>query len=94
MQNFAPWYRREDYALIREIMEDRDSLPLDFDEWEQNAESEREAAMCGAKNNVIPVFIDPGEFFTFCKEQKISPSTATATAFARSRGAATYSMGL
>jgi hypothetical protein len=28
--HFAPWYRREDYALIREIMEDGETFPLDF----------------------------------------------------------------
>jgi hypothetical protein len=43
MPRFAPWYRREEYALIREIMDDRDTLPLNFDEWEKNAESERAA---------------------------------------------------
>jgi hypothetical protein len=34
------------------------------------------------------------EYFMFCKEQKISPNIATAAAFARSRRAATYSMGM
>ena len=38
---FAPWYRREEYALVREIMEDaEDTLPLSFDEWEKNAETD------------------------------------------------------
>ena len=36
--------RSEGYALIREIMDDRDTLPLNFDVWEKNAESERAAA--------------------------------------------------
>ncbi len=45
MPRFAPWYRRDDYALIREIMEDaEDTLPLTFDEWAKNAESERISA--------------------------------------------------
>ena len=43
--HFAPWYRRNEYALIREIMDDgEDSFPLSFDEWERNAESERASA--------------------------------------------------
>ena len=41
MPRFAPWYRRDEYALIREIMEDGETFPLAFDEWEKNAESER-----------------------------------------------------
>ncbi len=35
MPRFAPWYRRDDYALVREIMEDRETFPLDFDEGEE-----------------------------------------------------------
>ena len=56
-------------------MEDaEDTLPLTFDEWEKNAESERAAAR---REGVvmIPVFLDPAEFFSFCKEKKVSPST-------------------
>jgi len=75
---------------MREIMDDGEKLPLNFDEWEKNAESERAAEGL----NLIPVFIGPDEFFTFCKEKKISPNRATAAAFARSRGAASYSMGM
>ena len=93
MPRFAPWYRRDDYALVREIMEDGQTFPFDFDEWEKIAESERAAAKRDGVN-IIPVFLDPDEFFTFCKEKKIPPNSATAAAFASSRGAANYSMGL
>ena len=90
MPHFTPWYRRDEYALMREIMDDGETLPLNFDEWEKNAESERAAEGL----NLIPVLFGPDEFFTFCKEKKISPNRATAAAFARSRGAASYSMGM
>jgi len=93
MQHFAPWYRRDDYALVREIMQDGETFPLAFDEWEKNAESELAAAKRDGRN-IIPVFLDPDEFFTFCKEKKISPSSVTAAEFASSRGAASYPMGL
>jgi hypothetical protein len=87
MPNFAPWYQSNEYALMREILEDGDTLPLTFDEWEANAESERETA------RLIPVFIEPDEFFSFCKEKKISPSRKTAAEFASSRGSARYLLG-
>jgi hypothetical protein len=74
-------------------MDDRDTLPLDFDEWERNAESEREASKRRG-NSIIPVFIDPDEFYSFCREKKISPNRATAAEFACSRGAASYSLGM
>jgi hypothetical protein len=93
MPNFTPWYRREEYALMREIMDDGETLPLSFDEWEKNAESERAVAKREGVS-IIPVLVGPDEFFAFCKEKKITPDRATAAAFASSRGAASYSMGL
>ena len=46
-----------------------DTFPLKFDEWEENAESEREAA----RRELVfiePVLIDPAEFFSYCKEKE------------------------
>ena len=91
--HFAPWYRPDEYALMREIMDDVEMLPLTFDEWEKSAESARAAATREGVS-IIPVFLHPDEFFTFCKEKKISPSSQTAAEFANSRGAASYSMGV
>ena len=93
MPNFAPWYRRQDYPLMREVMDDGETLPLSFDEWEKNAECEQAAAKREGVS-IVPVFLDPDEFFTFCKEKKISPNCKTAAEFASSRGAASYSLGL
>jgi hypothetical protein len=92
--HFAPWYRREDYALIREIMEDgEDNFPLAFDEWQKNAECElADAKRVGTI--MIPVFIYPDEFFSFCNKWKIPLNKKTRAEFANSRGAASYSMGM
>jgi hypothetical protein len=92
MPHFAPWYRRQDYALMREIMEDGDALSLTFDEWEKNVESERAAAKREGIN-IIPELVDPDDFFTFCKEKHISCNSATCAQFANSRGAAHHSLG-
>ena len=87
--HFTPWYRREDYALIREIMEDgEDIFPLAFDEWEKNAECELAAAKREG-TITIPVFIYPDEFFSFCNKWKIPLNKKT-----RAEGAASYSMGM
>ena len=74
-------------------MDDGETLPLTFDEWEKNAESERAVAKREGVS-IIPVLLAPDEFFAFCREKRISPNLATAAAFAGSRGAASYSMGL
>jgi len=92
--HFTPWYRREDYALIREIMEDgEDIFPLAFDEWEKNAECELAAAKREG-TITIPVFIYPDEFFSFCDKWKIPLNKKTRAEFADSRGAASHSMGM
>ena len=92
--HFAPWYRREEYALIREIMEDgKDTLPLSFDEWERNAESERASAKLEG-TIILPVVIAPDEFFSFCNKWKIPLNKQTRADFANSRGAASHSMGM
>jgi hypothetical protein len=93
MPSFAPWYRREEYALMREIIDDHDKLPLTFDQWEKEAESQR-AAKKRDGVNVVPVFISPDEFLTFCKEKHISCNSENCAQFANSRGAASYSLGL
>jgi hypothetical protein len=74
-------------------MGDGETFPLNFDEWEKNAESELAAAKREGVG-IIPVFLDPIEFFSFCHEKKISLNSATRAAFASSRGAASTSMGL
>lgn len=87
MPKFVSWYRRDSYPLIREVMDDKDAFPHDFDEWEKNAESERATAK---REGVIvtPIFLDPDEFITFCNEQNISPNSAARAKFVMSRGAA------
>ena len=76
----AARYKRdagEEYALMREIMNDGETLPLSFDEWEEKAESERAAAKREGVN-ILPIFRDADEFVTFCKEkiEGISPHFA------------------
>ena len=85
--HFAPWYRREEYALIREIMDDGK------DTRERNAESERASAKLEG-TILIPVVIAPDEFFSFCNKWKIPLNKTTRAEFANSRGAASYSMGM
>ena len=61
-------------------MDDKDTFPIDFDEWEKTAESGRATAK---REGVVgtPVFLDPDEFITFCNEQKISPNSAARAKF-------------
>jgi hypothetical protein len=71
MPHVAPWYRREDYERFREIMEDGDRFPADFDEWEKAALKE----LSDVKREGItiePVLINPDDLVVFCMEKRLS----------------------
>ncbi|MGZ3309798.1 MAG: hypothetical protein ACXU8R_14870 [Xanthobacteraceae bacterium] len=60
-----PWYRREDYPRILEIMEDARILPLTFDEWQRKAEGVEHISGAPA----VRVMIDPDEFLAWCARE-------------------------
>jgi hypothetical protein len=61
-----PWYEREDYARILEIMEDADLLPGTFEKWLYSADKAREKFMrTGAI--VVKAHVKPDEFAAWCK---------------------------
>jgi hypothetical protein len=61
MPHVAPWYRREDYARVREIMDDGNRLPLTFDEWERVAEDQLATAAANGIE-IKPVILEPEKF--------------------------------
>lgn len=87
MANFAPWFRREDYDRIREIMDDGDKLPARFNEWEKLAKAQKTGL---ARRGVViePVVIDPEEFIAFCDAQKLPRGGEARSKFAVLRGLA------
>ena len=72
MPHFAAWFRREDYARIREIMDDGDEFPEEFDAWEAKATSQlAEAKRHGV--TITPIPLEPDEFLTFLRERQAAP---------------------
>ena len=68
MPHVAPWYRPEDYARVREIMDDGDRMPRTFDEWERIAKDQ--LATAAAKGiEIKPVILEPEKFLAYCKGQ-------------------------
>jgi len=61
MPHFAAWFRREDYQRIRQIMDDSDKFPPEFDAWETRAKGQMEEAK---RHGLVitPVILDPDEF--------------------------------
>ena len=56
MPHVAPWYRREDYARVREIMADGDRFPPSFDAWKKTAKKQMaEAKREGLQDHLMMV---------------------------------------
>jgi hypothetical protein len=61
-----PWYRGEDYLLLRALMVDADNLPPVYDDWLLGAE-ELEERLVRDGHSVERVFIDHDEFMEWCR---------------------------
>lgn len=81
MPHVAPWYRREDYARVREIMDDGDRLPLTFDEWERVAEDQLATAAANGIE-IKPVILEPEKFLAYCKGQNYGRGSKERSTFA------------
>lgn len=62
-----PWYARDDYRRILEVMEDAHLLPKTFDKWLYRAEKTRQEHL---RSGVIVVKaqIEPDAFVAWCRE--------------------------
>ncbi len=60
-----PWYRRDDYARVLQIMADGDGLPPGYDEWQKLAEqAERMVRRQGGAPVRVP--LDAEKFAAWC----------------------------
>src|SRR4029453_619068 len=76
-----PWYRRSDYAALLALFTDPDKLPTTFDEWLSHAESvEKRLRTAGLA--VVRVWIRPGPFEVWCKQQGLLPDQRARLSFA------------
>jgi hypothetical protein len=70
-----PWYRREDYSRIREMMSDRHNLAPTYDQWLAAAEN-NESVGRQAGLDIVRVVIEPDAFARWCGEKGIEPASA------------------
>ncbi|MBM1171721.1 hypothetical protein [Microvirga arabica] len=70
-----PWYRREDYPRIREMMADRHNLAPTYESWlaaaENNEEVGRQAGL-----HVSRILIEPEAFARWCAKKNVEPDSA------------------
>jgi hypothetical protein len=84
-----PWFRMVDYPLILAVMIDRDSLPQDFESWEQLALAES----ARLESSGVPhfrAFISPYSFERWCTQNHCLPDAGGRRAFAAYLHAAVY----
>ena len=68
-----PWYSREDYPRLRELMSDRHKLAPTYDAWLASAENNenvgRQAGLA-----MVRVRIEPDAFARWCQEKGLEPN--------------------
>jgi hypothetical protein len=70
-----PWYRREDYPSIREMMTDRHNLSPTYDTWLAAAENNENVGR-DAGLQVRRILIEPEAFARWCAEKGVEPDSA------------------
>jgi hypothetical protein len=70
-----PWYRREDYSRIREMMADRHNLASTYETWLAAAEN-NETVGRQAGLHVTRILIEPEAFAQWCAEKGMEPDSA------------------
>jgi hypothetical protein len=76
-----PWYKREDYSRIRDIMTDSDSMPRSYLRW-QKINEELEGKLAAAGRMPQRVNLDPCNFTTWCMLRGLSRDRLARTQFA------------
>ena len=67
-----PWYDRQDYPTIREMMADRHKLAPTYDQWLVAAEN-NESVGRQSGLDIVRVLIEPSSFARWCAAQGLVP---------------------
>jgi len=67
-----PWFDRESYPHVLEVMIDRDLLPPSYDRWLQQSQRVLEKAR---RNGLKPIraHVDPDRFLAWCADNGLAP---------------------
>jgi hypothetical protein len=88
----VPWYSRQNYARILEVMEDAHVLPPTFDKWLYLAEKVLQNAV---DKGLVPVkaHIDPEQFVAWCRQRSLHVDAGARSQFAATVARANYTEG-
>lgn len=69
-----PWYSRQDYPDIRDMMADRHNLALTYDQWLVAAEN-NETVGRQAGLEIVRILIEPSSFAHWCSAHGLVPDS-------------------
>ncbi len=75
-----PWYSRDHYPAIRDLMSDRHNLAPTYDQWLLAAENNEQVAR-QAGLEITRVAIEPAPFSRWCEENGKQPDSAARAAY-------------
>ena len=85
---WLPWYSREDYPRIRDMMIDRHNLAPTYDAWlaaaENNENVGRQAGL-----QISRTMIEPETFAKWCREKGLEPDSAARIKYVAEMGVQT-----
>ncbi|MCG6203672.1 hypothetical protein LPW26_03400 [Rhodopseudomonas sp. HC1] len=76
-----PWYERDSYDRILQVMQDAHVLPATFEDWQQLA---RKVERTGQSSGTIVVraVINPDEFVAWCRGRRLNVDAEARMTFA------------
>ena len=77
-----PWYSREDYPRVREMMSDRHNLASTYEQWLAAAEN-NESVGRQAGLDIVRVMIEPDAFARWCAGKGVEPGSAARMDYAK-----------
>ncbi len=79
--SIAPFFRREDYELMRIVVDEPERMPENYDDWLKTAEEQLAQAIANGMQ-VEKVFIDADGLRAFCEKAGVQPDHAGRTRYA------------
>lgn len=76
-----PWYNRDDYPDIRDMMVDRHSLARTYEQWLAAAEN-NESVGRQAGLEIVRVIIEPSSFARWCSAAGVEPDSTARMRYA------------
>jgi hypothetical protein len=85
---WLPWYSREDYPRIRDMMVDRHNLAPTYDAWLAAAENNENVGH-QAGLQISRIMIEPDKFVEWCREKGFEPDSAARIKYVSEMGVQT-----